>query len=68
MFFTLPPAPPAMVYVASAPAPGDDMIASECKRGSRDCFPEDRVGHQPSVTETLILTAKMVTPRQDGSV
>lgn len=68
MLFTLPPAPPAMVYVVPSPVSGDDLIASECKRGSRDCFPEDRVGHQPNAIETVILTAGMLTPRQDSSV
>lgn len=71
MFYTLPPTPPAVVYVASlyvasAPVPGDDRVASECKRGSRDCFPQDRVGYQPDATEVMVLTSGVIAPRQDS--
>ncbi|HIK45104.1 MAG TPA: hypothetical protein IGR64_09480 [Leptolyngbyaceae cyanobacterium M65_K2018_010] len=35
MIYSLPPAPPVQLVYAMA----------ECKKGSRDCFPEDRVGN-----------------------
>lgn len=49
MVYSLPPAPPPIVRVESAPIPSLTISAvTECKRGSRDCFPTDRVGYQPS--------------------
>ncbi|MBW4483171.1 MAG: hypothetical protein KME14_11565 [Tildeniella torsiva UHER 1998/13D] len=49
MFFQLPPSlpPAAAVGIASIV----EQVA-ECKKGSRDCFPEDRVGAlQPMVLD-----------------
>lgn len=47
MFYSLPPVPPAMAYVEVAPTQGIDiLIAEDCERGSRDCFPTDRVGYE----------------------
>lgn len=49
MFYSLPPAPPALVVVGIAPMQDVAVLAvTDCKRGSRDCFPTDRVGHHPS--------------------
>ncbi|MFH7243809.1 MAG: hypothetical protein ACHWZW_13275 [Spirulina sp.] len=48
MLYAVPPVPPAIVYVEVVPAQGSDtLIADECERGSRDCFPRDRVGYDP---------------------
>ena len=65
MFYNLPPSPPAIVYVEPAVAPGDEQIASDCKRGSRDCFPEDRVGYQASETWDMALVPLSIDPTQD---
>lgn len=45
MIFQLPPTPPpahVTVLVGATTSP-------DCPRGSRDCFPEDRVGAVPEV-------------------
>ncbi|MBD2231582.1 hypothetical protein [Phormidium tenue] len=49
MFFQLPPTlPPA------ATAPMIELMA-ECEKGSRDCFPEDRVGVTVETDKTTVL-------------
>ncbi|MBD2106952.1 MULTISPECIES: hypothetical protein [unclassified Nodosilinea] len=53
MFFQLPPAlPPATATISTV------EIIAECEKGSRDCFPEDRVGVtvEPAKTTVLDLT------------
>lgn len=50
MFFQLlPTVPPAAVT-----APIVEIVA-ECKKGSRDCFPEDRVGVAVETAKTTVL-------------
>lgn len=66
MFYTLPPSPPAIVHVEAAPASGDERIASECKRGDRHCFPQDRVGYQPGETGMVTLVSAFTTPQQNS--
>ncbi len=49
MMFQLPPAPPpaqVTVFVGDSDSP-------DCPRGSRDCFPTDRVGAAPEVAIAL---------------
>lgn len=54
MFFQLPPTlPPA----AAATVPIVEIMA-ECKKGSRDCFPEDRVGVTVELAKTTVLDLK----------
>jgi hypothetical protein len=43
MLFQLPPAIPAVEAIAEVVAVSDKLFA-DCEKGSRDCFPEDRVG------------------------
>lgn len=55
MFYTLPPVPPPLIHVAITPAQNGARIAAlDCKRGSRDCFPTDRVGYQLSQSGVVI--------------
>lgn len=65
MFYSLPPAPPAILYVETAPDQVTIANASDCKRGSRDCFPTDRVGHQPS-EPVMIAVVPFARPLADG--
>lgn len=53
MFFQPPPSLPPAVAVGTASIV--ERVA-ECKKGSRDCFPEDRVG----VLQTIVLDLKLV--------
>lgn len=49
MFFQLPPTLPAAATVPMV------ETVTECKKGSRDCFPEDRVGVTAKTTKTTVL-------------
>jgi hypothetical protein len=50
MLFQLPPTlPPAIADTAVV------EIMAECEKGSRDCFPEDRVGITVEATKTTVL-------------
>ncbi|MBD1917768.1 MULTISPECIES: hypothetical protein [Cyanophyceae] len=49
MFFQLPPTLPPAATVSMV------EIMAECKKGSRDCFPEDRVGVTVKTTKTTVL-------------
>ncbi|MEA5451432.1 hypothetical protein VB780_22830 [Leptolyngbya sp. CCNP1308] len=53
MFFQLPPSLPPADAVGTDPI---IEIVAECKKGSRDCFPEDRVG----ALQTVVLDLKAV--------
>jgi hypothetical protein len=50
MVLQLPPAMPPIHGIGIALvtiAPQTDMTKADCQKGSRDCFPEDRVGAVP---------------------
>jgi hypothetical protein len=49
MIFQLPPTPPPAYAIVFVGTP----ISSDCARGSRDCFPKDRVGAAPEVAIAL---------------
>lgn len=49
MFFQLPPTVPPAAATASMVE-----IMAECKKGSRDCFPEDRVGVTVETAKTSV--------------
>lgn len=66
MLYTLPPSPPAIVSVEPVSAPGDEQMASECRRGSRDCFPKDRIGYQAGETWLMPLALLFTTSTQDA--
>ncbi|MFQ4138401.1 hypothetical protein PGN35_018985 [Nodosilinea sp. PGN35] len=52
MFFQLPPVlPPAAVMGTD----GGTAISANCQKGSRDCFPEDRVGVAEGSVATVLL-------------
>ncbi|MEY3298122.1 MAG: hypothetical protein RLZZ597_1382 [Cyanobacteriota bacterium] len=77
MLFPLPPAPPAIVVMSSpqhevgaATTLAPWQTASDCKRGSRDCFPTDRVGQTPDDAGANTVDALTVTrliPSRQGS-
>ena len=48
MWFQLPPAVPMVEAIAEVVVVSDRLFA-DCKKGSRDCFPEDRVGLGPEI-------------------
>lgn len=54
MLLQLPPATPPAAVVNYAPIQADTLMA-ECEKGSRDCFPEDRVGVVATVTPSLVI-------------
>lgn len=65
MFFQIPPPlPPAEVLstdlIQAEIAPIE--LVSECKKGSRDCFPEDRVGAIPTLITVGWATELDVAP------
>ena len=58
MFFQLPPALPAASPMQTAQIETAAVVA-ECEKGSRDCFPADRVG---IVTESATESVIVLTP------
>lgn len=53
MIYTPPPSIPTFAY----------EVANECKRGSRDCFPEDRVGAvAPPSEDEIVVSVAFVAP------
>lgn len=59
MLFQLPPAVPAIEAIAEVAVVEvsvvSDRLAADCKKGSRDCFPEDRVGLGPEIVSHPML-------------
>jgi hypothetical protein len=51
MLFQLPPAVPMVEAIAEAVVMPDRLFA-DCKKDSRDCFPEDRVGLAPAIVSS----------------
>jgi hypothetical protein len=66
MFLNLPPVPPALVSVEPVPVVREVLTAAECKRGSRDCFPVDRVGYGAEAMSTLSLASARDDLRRNG--
>ena len=52
MFFQIPPSLPPAAAVGTASIV--ERVA-ECEKGSRDCFPEDRVGVTVETDKTTVL-------------
>lgn len=64
MFYSLPPAPPALVQAELSPRSNILLVASECKKGSRDCFPADRVGFQAGEGWVMASKTMVINPVQ----
>ncbi len=54
MLFQLPPAVPIVEAIAEVVVVPDRLFA-DCEKGSRDCFPEDRVGLAPAIAIHRVL-------------
>ncbi len=65
MLYVVPPVPPAIVYLEVASTP-DTLIADECERGSRDCFPRDRVGYDTEDIQLTALPPRSIDNSQNG--
>lgn len=54
-----------MIYQPPSPPPAvPQYVASDCKRGSRDCFPQDRVGWEqnPFAEDILVVALQPIAP------
>lgn len=67
MLYAVPSVPPAIIYVEVASVQASDtLIAEECERGSRDCFPKDRVGYNPETVHLTTLRPWSADASQNG--
>jgi hypothetical protein len=67
MLFQLPPALPSAVpaaVVGQTWAISDQSLGADCQRGSRDCFPADRVG---AGDEVEVVAVAVVVPRSGSA-
>lgn len=54
MLFQIPPPAPAVEAIAEVVVVSGSL-AVDCEQGSRDCFPEDRVGLCPETMTSQVL-------------